>query len=544
LLASGGRLVYLRSVVGGYVVTCWNCLGEFEAIGAVWCSDDPKNPTKLCPFCLRCFCDATAEYKQEFWRGAPPQLVEELQTLGKSQDRLGDVLIRMKKITTPQLLDALVEQRETGQRLGEILIARCFVTREDVDSALRSQGTTRLNDTTAGDAGPAYWQQSTPDGVLDYLLVLGARKRASDVSLTPEPEQIAVRYRIDGFSFRVEPIPRSFEDSLERAVFAMFSLDPARRGKPQSARTTARLGEDDYDLVVQTVPGAQGLSLTVKLINRATFIKDFASLGLELEDRVRLVEEVRSGLGLILVTSPAYDGANTTCYSIMSFLAQGQRDVLSIEAPIQWPMDGVRQVEAEGDASAPRMEETLRAMAAVRPDVLMLSAIPDYPTLLLAAQLASSRLVIARATSATAARGLIALRDMGVPTQLLAGSLGLVLGQRLIRTLCRICRVEAEPPAAQTLEAHGIDRDEAQGLVFFKGKGCPTCNTIGYRGRRAIFEAIPASPEVRSALEKGLDAEALTAAAVESGMISIRERALGLVKSGVTSFDEFARLRL
>jgi type II secretory ATPase GspE/PulE/Tfp pilus assembly ATPase PilB-like protein len=531
-------------VAGGYIVSCWNCLGEFEAVGAVWCSDDPKNPTKLCPFCLRCFCDASAEYKQAFWRQAPQQLVEELQTLGKSQDRLGDVLIRMKKITTPQLLDALVEQRETGQRLGEILILRCFVTREDIDSALRSQGTNRLADTSAGDAGAAYWQQSTPDGVLDYLLVLGARKRASDVSLTPEPEQIAVRYRIDGFSFRVEPIPRSFEDSLERAVFAMFSLDPARRGRPQSARTTARLGEDDYDLVIQTVPGAQGLSLTIKLINRSTFIKDFATLGLELEDRVRLVEEVRSGLGLILVTSPAYDGASTTCYSIMSFLAQGQRDVLSIEAPIQWPMDGVRQVEAESDSNAPKMEETLRAMAAVRPDVLMLSAIPDYATLLLAAQLASSRLVIARATASTAARGLVGLRDMGVPPQLLAGSLGLVLGQRLIRTLCRICRVEAEPPAAQTLEAHGIDRDEAQGLVFFKGKGCPTCNTIGYRGRRAIFEAIPASPEVRSALERSQPPDQLAAAAVESGMITIRERALGLVKSGVTSFDEFARLRL
>jgi type II secretory ATPase GspE/PulE/Tfp pilus assembly ATPase PilB-like protein len=364
------------------------------------------------------------------------------------------------------------------------------------------------------------------------------------VSLTPEPDQIAVRYRIDGFSFRVDPIPRSFEDSLERAVFAMFSLDPARRGRPQSSRTTARLGEDDYDLVIQTVPGAQGLSLTIKLINRSTFIKDFATLGLELEDRVRLVEEVRSGLGLILVTSPAYDGASTTCYAIMSFLAQGQRDVLSIEAPIQWPMDGVRQVEAESDANAPKMEETLRAMAAVRPDVLMLSAIPDYATLLLAAQLASSRLVIARATASTAARGLVGLRDMGVPPQLLAGSLGLVLGQRLIRTLCRICRVEAEPPVAKTLEAHGIDRDEAQGLVFFKGKGCPTCNTIGYRGRRAIFEAIPASAEVRSALERGQTADEVAAAAVESGMITIRERALGLVKSGVTSFDEFARLRL
>ncbi len=531
-------------MVAGYFVTCWNCLGEFEATGAVWCSDDPKNPTKLCPFCLRCFCDASAEYKQEFWRKAPPQLVEELQTLGKSQDRLGDVLIRMKKITTPQLLDALVEQRETGHRLGEILVARCFVTKDDIEAALRSQGVNRLTDTGGAEAGPAYWQQSTPDGVLDYLLVLGARKRASDVSLAPEPDQIAVRYRIDGFSFRVDPIPRSFEDSLEKAVFAMFSLDPARRSRPQTGRTTARLGEDDYDLVIQTVPGASGLSATIKLINRATFIKDFATLGLELEDRVRLVEEVRSGLGLILVTSPAFDGASTTCYSIMSFLAQGQRDVLSIESPIQWTMDGVRQVEAEAGPSGPKMEETLRAMAAVRPDVLMLSAIPDYPTLLLAAQLASSRLVIARATAATAARGLVGLRDIGVPTPLLAGSLGLIMGQRLIRTLCRICRTEAEPPPTQTLEAHGIDRDEAQTLVFFKGKGCPTCNTIGYRGRRAIFEAIPASPEVRSALERGLSADEVAAAAVESGMITIRERALGLVKSGVTSFDEFARLRL
>ena len=102
-------------MAAGYVVSCWNCLGEFEATGAVWCSDDPKNPTKLCPFCLHCFCEAGAEYKQEFWKKAPPQLVEELQTLGKSQDRLGDVLIRMKKLQTPQLLDALVEQRETGR---------------------------------------------------------------------------------------------------------------------------------------------------------------------------------------------------------------------------------------------------------------------------------------------------------------------------------------------------------------------------------------------------------------------------------------------
>jgi type IV pilus assembly protein PilB len=532
-------------VAPAYPVTCWNCLGEFDAVGAVWCSDDPKSPTKVCPFCLHCFCDASAEYKRQFWRHAPAPLVEELQTLGRSQDRLGDILIRLKKITTPQLLEALVEQRETGRKLGEILVARRFVGREDLDAALRSQGVTRLTDTKGGsEAGAVYWPQSNPDSVLDYLLALGARKRASSVSLEPQPEHVAVRYRIDGFAFRVDPVPKAFEASLERAVFAMFGLDPARRGRPQTGRATAHLGEDDFDLVVQTVPGAQGVGATVKLVNRATFIKDFATLGLELEDRVRLVEEIRSGLGLILVTSPAYNGANTTSYAIMSFLAQGQRDVLSIESPVRWTMDGVRQVEAEEGPQGPKMEETLRAMVAVRPDVLMLSTIPDYGTALVAAQLASSLLVVGQATAGSAARGLVALRELGVPVQLLASSLGLVLGQRLVRTICHICQVPAEAPPAQTLAAHGIDRDEAQKLSFFKGKGCPTCNTIGYRRRRAIFEAIPASAEVRSALERGLPAKEIEGAAVETGMITIRERALALVREGVTTFDEFARLRL
>jgi len=532
-------------VAPAYPVICWNCLGEFDAAGAVWCSDDPKNPTKLCPFCLRCFCEASVEYKTQFWRRAPPALVEELQTLGQSQDRLGDILIRLKKITTPQLLEALVEQRETGRKLGEVLIDRCYVSREDVEAALRSQGTTRLTDTKAGvDAGALYWRQSSPDSVLDYLLALGARKRASDVSLEPQPEQVAVRYRIDGFSFRVDPVPKSLEASLERAIFAMFGLDPARRARAQSGRTTARLGEDDFDLVLQTVPGPQGLSATIKLVNRATFIKDFATLGLEIEDRVRLVEETRSGIGLILVTSPAFNGAVTTAYAIMAFLAQGQRDVLSIEAPVQWTMDGVRQVEAEKGPQGPMVEETLRAMVAVRPDVLMLFAVPDYGTALLASQLASSLLVVGRTTAGSAARGLVALRDLGVPPQVLAGSLGLVLSQRLVRTICRICQVPADAPSARTLAAHGIDRDEAQSLAFFKGKGCPSCNTVGYRGRRAVFEALPASPEVRLALEQGRPASEIEAAAAASGMIGIRERTLALVRAGVTTFDEFARLRL
>ncbi len=532
-------------MVEAYHVTCWNCLGEFDAIAAVWCSDDPKNPTKLCPFCLRCFCEATAEYKQRFWHSAPGQLVEELQTLGRSQDRLGDILIRMKLITTPQLLEALVEQRDTGRKLGDILVGQGIVGRGDVEAALRHQGVTRLNDTRAGDAGEGlYWQQSSPDGVLDYLLALGARKRASDLTVEPQADQVAIRYRIDGFSFRVDPVPKTFEPALERALFAMFGLDAARRSRPQVGRTTCRLGEDDFDLVLQTVPGPMGLTATVKLVNRSTFIKDFGSLGLELEDRVRLVEEIRSGLGLIVVSSPLYNGSITTAYSIMSFLARGQRDVLSIESPIHWLMEGVRQVEAEAGTQGPRIEPALRAMIAVRPDALMVSAVPDQGTAVLVTQLAGSLLVVAQVGASTAAQAAIALRELGAAPQALASCLGLVTSQRLVRQICRICRIPAEPPPAQTLEAHGITPEEARALQFFKGKGCPTCNTIGYRGRRAVFETMPASAEVRAAIEQGGSADDVERAALESGMIGVRERCLALVRSGVTSFDEFARLRL
>jgi type II secretory ATPase GspE/PulE/Tfp pilus assembly ATPase PilB-like protein len=352
-----------------------------------------------------------------------------------------------------------------------------------------------------------------------------------------------VRYRIDGFSFRVDPIPKHFEAALERQILGMFGLDPVRRGRPQSGRTVARLGEADYDLVLQTVPGTGGLAVQVKLINRTTFIKDFTTLGLELEDRVALLEEMRTGLGLLLVASPAFNGAVTTWYAIMSFLARGQRDVLAIESPVQYPLEGVRQVEAEAGPDGPRIEATLRAMVAVRPDVLMLSTVPDHGTAVLASQLASSLMVVGTATAPSAARGIVGLRDLGVPPPLLAGSLGLVVGQRLVRTICRICRVPSEPPAPKTLAAHGIDADEARGLQFYKGKGCPTCNTVGYRGRQAVFELLPASPDVRQALEQGLPAKDVEQAAVASGMTTLRERCLALVRQGVTTFDEFARLR-
>jgi type IV pilus assembly protein PilB len=528
-----------------YLTTCWNCLGEFDALNAVWCSDDPKNPTKLCPFCFRCFCDASERYKQEFWKHAPSRLVEEIQTLNRSKDRLGDILIRMKKLTTPQLLDVLVEQKATGKRLGEILVDRKLVKPEDIQQALQSQGVNPLTDTIGAEyASSPVWEQSGPDAIIQYILSLAARKGASDVHIEPIEDAVSVKYRIDGFFFRVDPIPKRFQPSLTQKLFEAFRLDHSKGNRPQTARSTGRLADRDFDLVAQTLPTAHGISATIKLINRATFIKDFTTLGLELEDRVRLLEELRSSFGLVLVTAPVFSGAGTTLYSIMNFLVQAQRDVVSLEYPVHWPLEGARQVEVESDTRGLKMEETLRSVVAVRPEVILLSSIPDRATGLLATQLASSVLVVAVLTGQTAGQGVTALLEMGVPPQLLAGSLAAVTCQRLVRQICKICVSPAEAPAPQTLAHHGIDAEEAAKLKFFRGKGCPTCNKVGYRGRRAIFEVMNGAPEVRAAIQNGLPATEIESLAVGASMKTLRQRCLSLVASGVTTFDEFAKLRL
>jgi type IV pilus assembly protein PilB len=532
-------------VVETYLATCWNCLGEFDALSAVWCSDDPKNPTKLCPFCLRCFCEASEKYKQQFWRHAPPRLHEELQTLARSKDRLGDILIRMKKLTTPQLLEVLVEQKKTQKKLGEILIDRQLVRQEDIVAALRTQGVSPLMDTrgVAYSSSPV-WDQSPPEAIIQYILSLAAKKGASDVHLEPKEDAISIRYRIDGFFFRVDPIPKRFQPAVTQKLFETFRLDPSAEGRPQASRSIARLGDTDYDLVVQTLPTAQGVSATIKLINRATFIKDFTTLGLELEDRVRLVEEFRQSFGLVLIAAPVFNGAITTSYAVMNYLTQGQRDILSLEAPIHWTMEGVRQVEVPSGNQGLRMEEILRSAIAVRPDVIMLSAIPDRGTALLATQLASSILVVSQITAQSAALAVTALMELGVPPQTLAGCLAAVSCQRLVRQVCRICRLPTEPPAAQTLASHGLTPEEAASLKFFRGKGCPTCNTVGYRGRRAVFEVLSGVAEVRAAIQSGLPAADIESMAVGGGMRTIHDRTLQLVREGVTTFDEFARLRL
>jgi type IV pilus assembly protein PilB len=385
------------------------------------------------------------------------------------------------------------------------------------------------------------WDEGEPDAILPYLLSLAARKGASDVRIEPKEDTISVRYRIDDFFFRVDPIPKQNQEALTRKLFDFFGAEGGDASRALTTRAAATLEGTEYELIVQTLPTPFGISATIKLVNRATFLKELPNLGMDLEDRVRLLGQLQRSSGLVLVSSPAFNGAHTTAYSLMSFLVRSGRDVLSLESPRQWPVEGARQVEVENVRD---MEETLRSMVAVRPEALLLFSIPDAGTAAMAAQLAPSVLVIGLVAAQRATQALLGFLQLGVPRSLLAGALSAVTCQRLVRVICPICRVEADPPAAQTLALHGIGAEQAAALRFFRGKGCPSCNKVGYRGRRAIFEVITASPEVVEAVEGDYEEYDLETVAIGGGMRTLRERCLELIAEGTTTFDELVRVKL
>jgi type IV pilus assembly protein PilB len=523
---------------------CWNCLNDFEAVEAVWCSCDPKHPSKLCPFCLHCFCPADEVYKRTFWDGAPASLKDEVSMLERSLDRLGEILIRNQKLKTPQLLQALREQERTGGLLGKILIQKGWVTQQDIDNALRYQGYQPLVDTQGLELTPAPQSAaSNPAQLLHFLLSLAARKGASDIHLEPSAGDLSIKLRIDGLFYKVKPLKSDALALLLKRIQEVFNLDTRNPDLPQKGRAQLELEGHDFDLLVTTLPTRMGISVTIKLVDRRFFLKNFTALGLTPADQLFLVRALDAPSGLIMVTSPPYNGAMTTSYSLMDQVAKSERRVVSIERTLQWEVPYVHQMEVNQEKGLD-FAAALRSVASIRPDVVFILELNDRATANLACQLATTLLVITTFPAFGAAESIYRFLELGVPATLLSRSLSLVLNQRLVRRICAHCRDEGSRADPQKLGTYGITAREAKTLRLYKGRGCNHCHRLGYRRRKGLFELIVVDPRFREKLAAGPTLAEIEAAARGAGMESLRQRCLREVSAGVTSLDEFIRWRM
>ncbi len=527
-----------------YKVRCWNCLNDYEAVEAVWCSCDPRHPSKLCPFCLHCFCPADEGYKRDFWASAPQSMKDEVSMLERSLDRLGEILIRNQKLKTPQLLQALQEQERTGGLLGKIVLAKGWVTQSDIDDALRYQGYQPLVDTQGLELTPApAADPNNPGQVLEHLLSLGAKKGASDIHLEPTQVDLSIKLRIDGLFYKVKPLRRSALPPMLQRIYELFNLDGLREDVPQRGRANIELEGHDFDLLVQTLPTRLGTSVTIKLVDRRFFLKNFTALGLTPADQLFLVRALDAPSGLIMVTSPPYNGAMTTSYSLMDHVAKSERRVVSIERSIQWEVPYVHQMEVNQDKGLD-FAAALRSVASVKPDVVFILELNDRATANLACQLATTLLVITTFPAFGASESVYRFLELGVPASLLSRGLSLVMNQRLVGRLCPQCRDEGAQADAAKLGPYGISTQEAKTLTLYQGQGCAECNRLGYRRRKGLFELLVVDQGSRSKLSTNPSLSQIEVVARGAGMETLRERCLKEVTAGVTSLDEFIRWRM
>jgi general secretion pathway protein E len=350
--------------------------------------------------------------------------------------------------------------------------------------------------------------------LINAVLYEAVRAGASDVHVEPFERSLAVRLRVDGVLHDLLAPPLRLHASLVSRVKIMAGLDIAERRLPQDGRIALRIGGRDVDVRVSIVPTAAGERVVLRLLDRASVLRDVADLGLAPATLSGLAAVLDRTHGLLLVTGPTGSGKTTTLYALLRRLASGERNVMTIEDPIEYQLRGIGQMQV-----APRIGLTfaagLRAILRQDPDVILVGEIRDRETMEIALQAAlTGHLVLATLHTNDAASALTRLLDMGAEPYLIASSVVAVLAQRLVRRVCAACG----------------------------GTGCAPCRETGLRGRTGLHELLVLDDAARALVMARADAGALRRHAAAAGMASLRDDGLAKVHAGVTTEAEIVRV--
>jgi general secretion pathway protein E len=376
--------------------------------------------------------------------------------------------------------------------------------------------------------------------MINALLLQALQERASDLHFEPYEARSVVRFRVDGVLRDVVEPPRALHAALVSRLKIMASLDIAEKRLPQDGRIALKLGGRSVDVRVSTLPTGSGERVVLRLLDRDAARLDLAALGMSEPTLASVDRLIREPHGILLVTGPTGSGKTTTLYAALSRLPRGSVNMMTVEDPIEYALDGVAQTQVN-----PRIEldfaRSLRAILRQDPDVIMIGEIRDLETAQIAVQASlTGHLVLATLHTNDAASAVTRLADMGVEPYLLSSSLLGVLAQRLVRTLCPRCRDARAPDAA---ERALLDRMGAgQVTRIHVPRGCEACNQGGYRGRTGIYELMVVDDTTRRAIHDRGGEDALRAAMQAAGAPTLRTDGARWLADGTTSLAELLRV--
>ena len=377
--------------------------------------------------------------------------------------------------------------------------------------------------------------------LVNSILERAILERASDIHIEPHEEQLQVRMRIDGIMRDILTVPKDLQGSVVSRIKIMSGMDIAERRIPQDGRFNVKVKDKDFDLRVSTLPTAFGEKIVARLLDKSGGRISTEAIGLAGSDLEKFKKMLHAKSGVILVVGPTGSGKSTTMYVMINELNTRDVNLVTLEDPIEYNIDGVNQVQIN-EKTGLTFASGLRSILRQDPDIIAVGEIRDGETAEIAMRSAITGHTVLSTVHTNDAVGTVErLIDMGVEPYIIASAMRGIISQRLVRRICPHCR-RAYTPDDNELDDLGIKREE--GMQFFRGAGCPECFNTGYRGRIAVFEMLPIDRKLRTLISKRASREEIEAVLrdPESGFVSIRENALRLVREGMTTGEEVLRV--
>ena len=376
--------------------------------------------------------------------------------------------------------------------------------------------------------------------LVNSLLQHAVKERASDIHIEPFEREIRVRFRIDDVLYEpMKPLPRTLQASIASRIKIMGNLDIAEKRLPQDGRIRLKIAGRDYDVRLSTVPVAFGERLVMRLLPDSQDLLDLEKIGFNKEQSRVLERIIRRPNGIFLVTGPTGSGKTTTLHSCLSKINNIDKNIITIEEPVEITQKGIGQIEVNPKINL-SFATGLRAILRQDPNVVLVGEIRDKETADIAIQASlTGHLVLSTLHTNDAASAITRLVDMGVEPFLVGSSLVGVLAQRLVRVLCLECR-EPYTPTMQELQEIGLE-SEPQPITLYHGRGCSSCAHTGYQGRVGIFELMLVEDSIRAMVSKNVDAKTIKKQAVSQGMGTLRLDGSRKVLQGLTSVAELLR---
>jgi len=380
------------------------------------------------------------------------------------------------------------------------------------------------------------------------VIFQAAEDGASDVHFEPQEESLLVRFRVDGVLQEVQRIPKRMMNGVLTRLKVLAKLDIAERRKPQDGRISLNAAAAGrlLDIRVATLPTVEGESIVMRLLDKSKRAPTLEELGMADEMRRKLEEHVRRPTGAVLVTGPTGSGKSTTLYAALTEINRPEINIITVEDPVEYRLTGVNQVQINTRAGL-TFAAALRSILRSGPDVVMVGEIRDGETAKISIEAAlTGHLVLSTLHTNDAPQVLTRLNEMGVEPFLTGAAISAVIAQRLARKLCSHCCEMYTPSADELLKAR-VSPDvaaAADGMAFYRKRGCPRCGQTGYKGRIGIFQLLEMSESLEQLAAKKAAREDIERQAIEEGMRTLWDDGLTKVASGLTSIEELARVSL